>query len=99
MSFGQQWWDRVVPACHPVLGMWGASGNQWFFYLSGETDIFQDLHLRVCQAVGNLRPFLCLPPGAWGQHAWSLEPPWAWSLPWQLQVYRPLTFQAVTKEA
>lgn len=57
----------------PVLGVWGAGGSQWFLHLSGETDILQALDLRVCQAVGALRPFLrsvCLEPGA----TWGLVP-------------------------
>lgn len=59
----------------PCLGYVGSYGGQWFLHFSGETGIFQALDLRACQAVGTLRPFLCPAPGAWGQHAWSLEPP------------------------
>ena len=59
VSLGWQWWGGEVPACRPVLGVWGAGGGQWFLHLSGETASLRALDLRACQAVGVLRPFLC----------------------------------------
>lgn len=63
VSLGRQWWGRGVPACHPVSGVWGAGGGQWFLRFCGETDSLRALDLRVCQAVCVLRPFLCPAPG------------------------------------